>query len=108
MDTAMILLAGVLFTVVIWWLVVVLLGGLLGLAARPVLRRMRAGWRRRRARRAERVTPARGPRVRDSLPDPSSDWWPEFERQFRAHVRLNHDAPHRPGTRRPGPDRPGR
>lgn len=92
----MILLAGVLFTVVIWWLVVVLVGGLLGLAARPVVRRVRARWRRRRARRAERLAPARGPRVRDRLPDPSSDWWPEFERQFRAHVRKRQDA-HRPG-----------
>lgn len=25
--------------------------------------------------------------VNAPLPDPAGDWWPQFERQFRAHVR---------------------
>lgn len=29
------------------------------------------------------------------LPDPAGDWWPQFERQFRAHVRqMAFDARH--------------
>lgn len=29
------------------------------------------------------------------LPDPAGDWWPQFERQFRAYVRqLARDARH--------------
>lgn len=36
------------------------------------------------------------------LPDPSGDWWPQFERQFRQHVRQRaFDARHghRPSRR---------
>jgi hypothetical protein len=30
------------------------------------------------------------------LPDPSGDWWPHFERQFRAHaMRVSRQSHHR-------------
>ena len=97
----MILLAGIVFTIVIGWLAVVLVGGLLGLLARPIVRRLRARWRRRRVRRVEREASAGGARRRALLPDPASDWWPEFERQLRAHVRAReHSLRHRPGRER--------
>jgi hypothetical protein len=33
-----------------------------------------------------------------SLPDPSGDWWPKFERQFRAHAMrvAQQSSPHNP------------
>ncbi|MGH2855864.1 MAG: hypothetical protein ACRDMJ_00110, partial [Solirubrobacteraceae bacterium] len=79
----MIILAGIVFTVVIWWLVVAAVGGVLGLLARPVSRRLRDWRRRRRARHAEHAIGASpGARLRQRLQVPCVDWLPEFERQF--------------------------